>query len=414
MSPGTVIVGAGQSGLSVAQRLRALGYTASIMLVGEEAHPPYQRPPLSKKLLAGAVQAHTLQLKPRSFYDDQRITLRLGTAVTAIDTAARQLRLVDGSTLPYATLVLATGTRARPLPSSLVQGDPPMRLLRSLDDAEALAAELRPERHLVVVGGGFVGLEAAATARQRGLQVTVLEQAPRLLQRVAGPEVSQRLQSLHQSHGVRILTGHQLARLQPAAQGRGAQLTLADGQVIGADAVLAGIGALPNTELAQAAGVPVDDGILVDHHGQTSVPGVYACGDCARFAWPGGTLRLESVQNAIALGECVAQSIAGQASPYAPVPWFWSDQYDCKLQMVGLTAGHDRVVVRDSGAHPTQGASFWYFQGRRLLGMEALNDASAFIHARRWLEQARHPSAESLADLAVAFKDQPLQPQAPA
>ena len=404
MTLGTVVVGAGQSGLNVAIRLRALGYDKPITLIGEEAHLPYQRPPLSKKFLAGELDAKSLLLRPADFYQDQRIDLKIGMRGTAIDTRERRIDLSDGSALAYEDLVLATGTRARELPLALTAGLRGVHVLRGADHALALQRALAAGRNLVVVGGGFVGLEVAATVRQAGMNVTVLEQAPRILQRVAGAEVSQRLRALHQAHGVRILEQHQLASLR----GQGGQVhevVLADGQVLPADVVLVGIGELPNVELAQAGGLAVQDGIVVDQHGQTTVPGVYACGDCARFPWGEASIRLESVHNAMAQGDCVAQAIVGRAVPYAPVPWFWSDQYDCKLQMVGLSTGHDAVVVRDAGPRPTQGASVWYFKASHLLAVEALHDAAAFAHGRRWLEQKKSPRPEDLASPTLPLKD---------
>lgn len=406
MSAGTLIIGAGQSGLSVASRLRGLGYDHPIVLIGDEAHPPYQRPPLSKKFLSGVADAASLQLRGPQYFVDQCIELRINQQATHIDTTAHRVGLADGSTLRYEALVLATGTRARPLPESLAQGLSGIYLLRGQDDALAFQRALHAGMRLLVVGGGFVGLEAAATARALGLDVTVVEQGERILQRVAGYSVSQRLRELHLAKGVRLLEQRRLLALR-GTEGRVSEAVLDGDEVLSVDLVLVGIGALPNVELAQAAGLRVEDGIMVDATGRTSIEDVYACGDCARFPGEHGSLRFESVQNAIALGECVAQTIAGQSKPYVLVPWFWSDQYDCKLQMAGLIAGHDRVVTRDAGERPTQGASFWYYQGPRLLAVEALNDAAAFIQGRRWLEQRQSPNADELSNPLTPLKSVP-------
>lgn len=411
MNFGTVIVGAGQSGLNVAVRLRALGYDKPIALVGEELQPPYQRPPLSKKFMSGSVDMSSLLLRPMDFYKEQSIELLLGVRGALLDTARRRLTLSDDRELGYEHLVLATGTRAREWPEAAGGHLSGVHVLRSMEHAQALQRRLVPGQTLVVVGGGFIGLEVAATARQAGMNVTVLEQAPRILQRVAGPEVSQRLRALHEANGVRVLE-HQETRAIRGHAGAVRELELGGGQVLSADLVLVGIGAVPNTELASAAGLDVQDGILVDRFGQTRAPGVYACGDCARFPWNGSTLRLESVHNAMAQSDGVAQSILQRAVPYVPVPWFWSDQYGCKLQMVGISTGHDRVVVRDTGATATQGASFWYFRTGRLLAVEALNDMAAFAQARRWLEQNNSPDPDELAQPSVALKDLTLRESA--
>lgn len=409
MTAGTVILGAGQSGFSVAARLRSLGYDREVIVLGDEASLPYQRPPLSKKLLAGSIEDSALQLRPEQFFREQRIDVRTRVRVVRIDKDARCVHLDNGSALAFEHLVLATGTRARQLPETLTQGLGGLHVLRSMSDAFAIRSQLQPGRRLVVIGGGFVGLEAAATARSLGLDVTVVEQADRILQRVAGAGVSQRLGALHKERGVHVLEGRRVDSLR-GVDGQIHEVVLDGDQALPADLVLVGIGALPNVELARDCGLDERDGILVNEHGMTSAPGIYACGDCARFPVPSGaTLRLESVQNAIAMGECVAQAIAGKPVAYAPVPWFWSDQYDCKLQMVGLTAGADRVVVRDAGSSPTTGVSFWHFKGPQLLALEALNDAGAFVQARRWLEQQQTPNPTELADAGVPLRSVSVQ-----
>lgn len=321
MTVGVVIVGAGQSGLNVASRLRELGYDKSIMLLGDEVHMPYQRPPLSKKFLSGAIDSQSLMLRPDSFFQDRRIDLALGVQGIALDTTSQRLGLSDGRSLNYESLVLATGTRARELPGKLGGGLRGVHVLRDLDQAVALQGQMISGNHLVVVGGGFVGLEVAATARQANMHVTVLEQASRILQRVAGHEVSRRVAALHRSHGVQILEQQQLTGLR----GQDAvvrEVSLTDGRVLPADLVLVGIGAIPNTELAQAGGLEVCDGIVVNANGLTSAPNVYACGDCARFPWGKDSIRLESVHHAIAHSDSIAQAITGRTVTYSQSPGF--------------------------------------------------------------------------------------------
>ena len=393
-----VVVGAGQAGSAVAAKLRALGFAGDITLIGAEPAPPYQRPPLSKAYLLGEMAAERLWLRAPEFYDDQRITLRLGTPVTAIDPAGRTVHL-GGEVLSYDHLVLTTGSTPRRLPAAVGGDLAGVYTVRTLGDVDAMRAEVIAGRRLVVIGGGYIGLEAAAVARKLGVAVTVIEMAPRILQRVAAPETSDWFRALHRSHGAEILEETGLERI--TGEGRVNGVLLKDGRVLEADFVIAGVGITPGTELAEAAGLAIENGIRTDAEGRTSDPHIWAAGDCASFPWRGGRLRLESVGNAIDQAECVAENILGAGKSYEAKPWFWSDQYDCKLQIAGLNTGYDRIVTRGpEGA----AVSFWYYQGDRLLAVDAMNDPRAYMVGKRLIEMGKSPAAAVVADAATDLK----------
>lgn len=379
-----VVVGAGQAGAALAAKLRGLGATGRITLLGEEPVPPYQRPPLSKGYLTGEMDVDRLVLRAASFWDAQDIEVRTGCRVTGIDRDEKCVRM-DKETLPYDMLALTTGSVARRLPTALGG----VFAVRTLADVDAMKAEFAAGARVVIVGGGYVGLEAAAVAAQLGLQVTVLEAAPRILSRVASAETAAFFRALHRTHGVALLEGTALERLE--GEGRVTAAVLADGTRIPCDFVIAGIGITPATALAEAAGLALDNGIAVDAQGRTSDPFIWAAGDCASFPHQGGRLRLESVPHAIDHAETVAANMLGADQDYAAKPWFWSDQYDVKLQIAGLNAGHDRVVVRHDG-----GTSFWYFAGDRLLAVDAANDARAYMVGKRLIEAGRSPDPEAV------------------
>jgi 3-phenylpropionate/trans-cinnamate dioxygenase ferredoxin reductase component len=391
-----VVIGAGQAGASLVAKLRAEGFDGAITLIGAESVPPYQRPPLSKSYLLGHMALERLFLRPAQFYADQRIDLVLGMAVTGIDRAAKVVHL-GGRALPYDQLALTTGSIPRRLPAAIGGALAGVYTVRDLADVDAMAPEFRAGARVVIVGGGYIGLEAAAVAAKRGLDVTVLEMAPRILARVAAAETSDAIRALHLSHGVKILEGTGLAQITGTDRVTG--VTLSDGRALPADFVIAGIGILPATGLAEAAGLTLDNGIATDAQGRTSDPAIWSAGDCASFPWRGGRLRLESVQNAIDQAETVARNMLGAGVAYVPNPWFWSDQYDLKLQIAGLNTGYDRVVVRDSGAR-----SHWYFAGETLLAVDALNDPRAFMVGKRLLEMGRSADAGWLADPAFDLK----------
>ncbi len=391
-----VVLGAGQAGASLVARLRNHGFQGRITLIGAEPVPPYQRPPLSKAYLLGEMALERLFLRPESFYADHQIELRLGKPATAIDLAARTVTLGDEQ-LPYDALALTTGARPRRLPAANGGDMHGVHVVRDLADVDAMAPEFQAGRRVVIVGGGYIGLEAAAVAASKGLEVTVLEMAARILQRVAAPETSDAIRALHQRHGVRIREGLGLTRITGEGQVDGVEL--ADGTHLPADFVIAGIGVLPATALAEAAGLTLDNGIAVDAQGRSSDPHVWAAGDCASFPWRGGRLRLESVQNAIDQAELVAGNMLGAGRDYAPVPWFWSDQYDLKLQIAGLNTGYDRVVIREAEAR-----SHWYFAGEKFLAVDALNDSRAYMVGKRLLEAGRSPAPEQVADPRTDLK----------
>jgi 3-phenylpropionate/trans-cinnamate dioxygenase ferredoxin reductase component len=392
-----VVIGAGQAGASLVAKLRTQGHSGAITLIGAEPAPPYQRPPLSKAYLKGEMPAERLFLRPAEFYEDQQISLRTGQPVTAIDTAAQTVSL-GADVLPYDELALTTGSTPRRLPPAIGGALGGVFTLRDLADVDAMRPYFKAGARVVIVGGGYIGLEGAAVAAQLGLDVTVLEMSPRILGRVAAPETSAYFRALHQAHGVKILEETGLERLIGDTHVTGARLTT--GQDIAADFVIVGVGITPETALAEAAGLTLTNGIETDEFGRTSAPNVWAAGDCASFPWRGGRLRLESVQNAIDQAECVAQNMLGAENPYRPQPWFWSDQYDTKLQIAGLNTGYDRIVTRQGEGS----VSFWYYQGQTLLAVDAMNDPRAFMVAKRLLEAGRSPSPEAVADTAVDLK----------
>ncbi|MGL4976159.1 MAG: NAD(P)/FAD-dependent oxidoreductase, partial [Bosea sp. (in: a-proteobacteria)] len=341
---GTVIVGAGQAGLQSAVELRTAGYTAPIVLVGAESALPYHRPPLSKAYLTGEKSRDSLQMRGAAFYAEQRIGFMGGVAANRIDREARRVHLTDGKALAYDHLVLATGASARELtcPGHDLDG---VIMLRSLADADALKARLETAKSLVVVGGGFIGLEAAASARKLGKTVTVLEMQDRLMARAVGKDVSAHFAKVHMAHGVDLRLGQGISEII-GTSGKVSAVRTTSGDIIAADIVLAGIGVTPNTVLAAEADVTVANGIVVDAGQRTNDPHILALGDVCAFPHEDGLIRLESVQNAVDQAKIVAASIMGQDARYQAVPWFWSDQYDLKLQMVGLSQGHDEVHER--------------------------------------------------------------------
>ncbi|MCX7890543.1 MAG: FAD-dependent oxidoreductase [Rhodobacteraceae bacterium] len=395
--PGIVIVGAGQAGASLAAKLRALGHADEITLIGAEPAPPYQRPPLSKGYLLKEMELERLFLRTHDFWQDQRIALRLGTEVTAIDPAARTVSL-GGETLAYDQLALTTGSVPRKLPAAIGGALGGVYTVRTLADVDAMEHEFRRGRRLLVVGGGYIGLEAAAVGATLGLDVTVIEMAPRILQRVAAPETSDYVRGEHLRHGVMIYEGVGLNRL--TGPGRVEHAELSDGRVLDVDFVIVGVGIVPATALAEAAGLAIENGIRTDELGRTSAAGIWAAGDCASFPWKGGRIRLESVGNAIDMAEAVAANMLGAGRPYVAQPWFWSDQYDLKLQIAGLNTGYDRIVTRQDG----EGTSFWYYRGAELLAVDAMNDARAYMIGKRLIEAGRSPPGELIADPATNLK----------
>ncbi|MFG1394307.1 NAD(P)/FAD-dependent oxidoreductase [Xanthobacter agilis] len=382
MSAPLVIVGAGQAAAQAIASLRTEGFSGDIVLLGDEPYLPYQRPPLSKAYLGDELSEDRLELKAPKFYTDSAVALRLGTRVARLDLAGKAVELEDGTRQPYATLLLATGTRARdlPVPGATLAG---VHSIRSIDDVKRFRAEARPGARLVIIGGGYIGLEVAAKANKLGLDVTLVEGQPRLLARVACATISAFARDLQEGHGVSILTGMGVARLTGSDRVTGVELT--DGRHLPADIVLSAVGALPNAELAAEAGLALDNGIKVDAQARASAPDVYAIGDVASFPSTlyGRRVRLESVQNAIDQAKAAAKAITGGAVTYDPVPWFWSDQYDVKLQIAGLLDGFTRTECEGDVAAGR--FCVRYFDRDRLIAVCSINDPKSHMLARRAL-----------------------------
>ena len=393
-----LIIGAGHACGSVAAFLRQYGHEGPIVLVGEEDAPPYQRPPLSKAWLKGEADLEALLLRPLSFYQEQGIAFRPSTVAVSVDPEAKTVAFNDGSSEPYDVLVLATGSTARKLP--VPGGDhPDLLALRTLKDAERLKAVLGPGKRLAVVGGGYVGLEAAASARALGAEAVVIERAPRVLARVASETLSAFFTAQHRARGVEIITGAEVVAV--AHDG----VTLADGSAVQADAVLVGVGALACDSLARSAGLRCDDGVVVDDQARTSDPAIFAVGDMTRRPIPvhgGVSHRLESVPNALEQAKQAAAAIVGRPGPAPEVPWFWSDQYDFKLQIAGLPFDADRQVVR--GDPSAGGFAVFHLNGDRVVCVEAVNAPPEFMAGKQLIGKATPVDPAKLADVSVSMK----------
>ena len=397
-----VILGAGHAGGRAAEALRAAGFAGKVTLVGSETHPPYERPPLSKELLAGTCEVERTYLKPAEFYETAGIALRLGVPAQAIERAAQTLRLADGAALPYDSLLLTLGARARRL--AMPGGaDPHLYYLRDIDDCLKLRGVLGAGKRLVVIGAGFIGLEAAAVARGRGSAVTVLEAAATPLARVAPPALGEYFAALHRRRGVDLRTGATVTAI--AAHGAEAVVTLASGETLSADAVLVGIGAVPNSELAAEADLAVNDGIVVDAQGRTSDSRIFAAGDVTRHFNPllGRRIRLESWQNAQNQAIAVARVMAGGTAPYAELPWFWSDQYDVNLQTAGAPERWDEIVWR--GRAEDGRFTLFYLDRGVPVGGATVNNARDMRFVKLLATQGRPVDPARLADPAAKLAD---------
>jgi len=388
---GIVIIGAGQAGSSLAIKLRALGYQGTVTLIGEEPYAPYQRPPLSKTYLLGEMALERLYLRPEEVYRDQNIELRLGTQVTAIDPVAQVISL-GAETLSYDQLALTTGSTPRLLPEAIGGRLQNVFAVRGLADVDAMRPAFERGGHVLIIGGGYIGLEAAAVAAKRGLKVTLVEMADRILQRVACAETSDYFRALHQSHGVTLLEGVGLSSLTGTDHVTGA--ILSNGATLDIDFALVGVGIQPNTQLADAAGLTLNNGIETNALGQTSQSKIWAAGDCASFPYQGQRIRLESVPNAIDQAEVVAANMLGAQKAYHATPWFWSDQYDVKLQIAGLNQGFENVVTRIGEA----GRSHWYYKAGQVLAVDAMNDPRAYMVAKRLIEAGKTADPALVAD----------------
>jgi 3-phenylpropionate/trans-cinnamate dioxygenase ferredoxin reductase subunit len=395
----TVVLGAGQAGCQAVSTLREEGYAGRLVLLGSEEHLPYQRPPLSKGHLTGTTPRETLFLRPEAWFVEQQVELRLSTVVTEVDRAAKVVRLEDGEEIGYDVLVLALGARHRELglPGTDLEG---VLALRTLSEADAVRASLEAATDVVVVGGGFIGMEVAATAAKLGKTTSVLELAPQLMGRVLTAETAAFLVDAHRRRGLTVELATSL-RSFVHADGKVTGVVTSDGRTLPADLVVLGIGAVAECDLALKSGLDVDDGVVVDEHLRTSDPAIYAIGDCANGPNPfaqGRSVRLESVQNAVAQAHCAALGILGRPQPYDSVPWFWSDQADLKLQIAGLTRGHDTVVV--TGSLAEERFSTWCFAGDELIGVESVNRLPDHMAARKLLT-----NGSSLTPAQVAAAD---------
>ncbi|KQV63995.1 FAD-dependent oxidoreductase [Rhizobium sp. Root1220] len=401
MTDRLVIIGAGQAGFALAAKLRALKDMRPITIIGAEDVLPYQRPPLTKKYLLGEMSFDRLLFRPEHWYADNNVEIRLSTWAEQIVREAKHVVLQDGSILEYGTLALTTGSTPRNLPAAIGGDLDGVYVARDKRDADLLAEEMRPGRRVLIIGGGYIGLEAAAVARHLGLEVTVIEMAERILQRVAAKETADIIRVIHETHDVVIREKTGLKHLV-GRDGRVVAAELSDGSTIDIDFAIVGIGVAPNDQLAKEAGLDVANGIVVDAFARTSDPAIFAAGDCAVLPWQGGRVRLESVQNAVDQAEAVASVIAGGNEPYDPKPWFWSDQYDVKLQIAGFNLGYDQTLLRPGtreGAH-----SIWYFRDGTFIAVDAVNDAKAYVTGKKMLETGINPDMTILANASADLK----------
>jgi 3-phenylpropionate/trans-cinnamate dioxygenase ferredoxin reductase subunit len=397
-----LIIGGGQAGAQAVDTLRREGFSGRVVLIGDEPELPYQRPPLSKKYLSGEMAADRLPFRHRAFYDEHRVELKLGRQAVRLDAAARRVELADGEQLAYDRLLLCLGAESRRLtcPGATLPG---VHYLRAIADIAPIQAGVKPQARVVIIGGGYIGLETAATCRKMGCEVTVLEMADRVMNRVVAPAVSQYFAREHRSHGVNIVCDTRVVCLE--GQGRVERVVCADGTRHAADMVIVGVGAVATTQLASAAGLTCDNGIVVDEYCRTSDPAIYAAGDCTnhpslRF---GRRVRLESVDNAFEQAKSAALNLLDRPVAHDRVPWFWSDQFDDKLLIVGLSQDHDRQVLRGDPA--SRSFSVCYLKGRELLAVEAVNHSKDYMAGRKLIAERALMDVERLADERIALKD---------
>jgi 3-phenylpropionate/trans-cinnamate dioxygenase ferredoxin reductase subunit len=403
MGFGTVIIGTGQAGFQTAASLRTEGYEESVTLIGEEPQIPYQRPPLSKGFALGQQDFESIELRPHGFYQDHRIRLLTGGKVTAIDRTARIVTLASGGHYPYAKLVLAIGARNRklPIPGAELDG---VIYLRSLDEALTVRDRLKIAKEVVVIGGGFIGLEIAAVACSLGKRVTVLEALPQLMSRVVAPIISEFFRELHSGKGVKVVCDATVSEI--AGSGAKVQnVVLSNGTKYPADLVIVGVGVVPNVELARDAGLETANGITVSEYLQTNDENIFAIGDCAEFpcVYAGARVRLESVQNAADQAHCAAATIAGRQSSYRALPWFWTDQFDIKLQMAGISQGYDQIATR--GTTASRKLSAFYFKRGRLIAVDSINRPLDHMMARKLIAAGARMTPEQAADQGVDLKN---------
>jgi 3-phenylpropionate/trans-cinnamate dioxygenase ferredoxin reductase subunit len=398
MTEHLVIVGGGQAAAQAVQSLRQQNYAGPITLIADEAYPPYQRPPLSKKYLAGELTRERLLLRPAAFYAEKSVTLEQNARVEELDAGARRLRLRDGRTLGYDRLLLATGSRVRRLdvPGAALPG---LHYVRTIADVDGITTSLREGARILLIGAGYIGLEVAAVARQRGYDVTVLEAAERVMSRAVSVEISAFYEGAHRAAGVVIHCGATVKALHGTTRVTAVETT--DGRTFACDIAIVGIGIVPNVELALAAGLECSNGIVVDEFARTADPHVVAAGDCTNHPLPllGRRVRLESVPNAIHQAKIAAATLLGTPVAYSEVPWFWSDQYDLKLQIAGLSTGYDEVVLRGDPA--TRSFAAFYLGAGQLLAVDAINSPKEFIAAKKLVANRARIAPDVLRDAGI-------------
>ena len=401
MTEKVVIAGAGHAAGQLVASLKQQKFAGQIVLVGDEPYLPYQRPPLSKRFLSGDMPAERLYLRPTSFYDDPQIELRLETLITEIDRDRKTLK-TDSGDIAYDTLILALGSRVRRLTVEGADLDG-VHYLRSIADVDGIHAELQHKKNAVIVGAGYIGLEVAAVIRQLGLEVTVVEMADRVMSRVVSPEISDFYQIEHTTQGVKLRLSTGITAIR--GEGHINAVETEDGELIPADFVVVGIGIIPNVELASDAGLTVEDGIVVNDQCQTSDPSIYAVGDCT--AHPNSIydrqLRLESVHNALEQAKTAVNNICGKETHYSQVPWFWSDQYDLKLQIAGLSTGYDDIVIRGNPAD--RSFACLYLKDSKLIATDAVNSPKEFVQSKALIAARTVVDREKLADTEVPLKE---------
>ena len=397
-----VVIGSGQAAIQAVMSLKRNEFTGSIKVIGEEDHLPYQRPPLSKDFLLEEYKPERVSLKKKEFYEENGVDLILGKRAESIDTILKEITLSDENKIRYDQLIIATGSRVRKLnvPGSDKKG---VYYLRDLDDAKALKQRLKKNKKMVIVGAGYIGLEVASVAASLGVEVTVIEMANRVMNRTVDPIISSYYQKLHESHGVKI---HLDNGLKAFEGGDSVNAVLcSDGLMLEADLVVIGAGVLPNQEIAIEAGLECNNGIMVNEFGETSTAHVYACGDCTNHPNKGlnTRLRLESVHNAMEQSKTVANTIMGNKEPYDQVPWFWSDQYDHKLQLVGISGDHDEVVMR--GLESEQKFLLFYLKNSELIAVNAINSSKEFLICRKLVANKVKISSDVIKDQSVNLND---------
>ena len=393
-----IIIGAGQAGATLCETLRKSGFEGRITLIGAEPVPPYQRPPLSKAYLLGDMALERLFLRPKAWYLEHGVEMRLDVSAVAIDRAEKRVTLSDGAVLDYDKLALTTGAEPHRLPASIGGDLHGVYSVRNLADVQAMQGEFVAGRHALIIGGGYIGLEAAAVAAKLGLKVTLVEMAERILQRVAAPVTSDYFRALHQAHRVEMLEGVGVKTL--LGDGKINAVRLSNGREIAVDFAIVGVGVAPRAGLAEAAGLALENGIKTNEMAQTSDPDIYAAGDCASAPLNGAQIRIESVGNAIDQAEIAAQNMMGESNAYQPKPWFWSDQFDVKLQIAGLNAGYTQVMPRGEG----KSVSHWYYKDNTLIAVDAMNDPRAYMVGKRLIEAGKSPAPEMVADMGIDLK----------